>query len=95
MGHFHSEMAAMQLMSKQDIQTHTMPMYYKKKFTCRKFTNKRGIKFRIRPESTEDGLILYAAESEKAYGDFLAVIIKDKYIELRYNVGGSKFKFES
>ncbi len=56
-----------------------------------KLTSKKSIKFKIRPESDEDGVVLYAAESGKAYGDFLAVIIKDKHIELRYIVGGSKY----
>lgn len=55
-----------------------------------KLSSKKNIKFRLRPENNEDSVILYAAESEKAFGDFLAVIIKDKHIELRYLVGGSK-----
>lgn len=53
-----------------------------------KLTGKKNIKFKIRPESDEDGVILYAAESEKAFGDFLAVVVKDKHIEFRYIVGG-------
>lgn len=53
-----------------------------------KLTGKKNIKFKIRPESDEDGVILYAAESERAYGDFIAVVLKDKHIEFRYIVGG-------
>ncbi|KAL7036766.1 hypothetical protein ACKWTF_008935 [Chironomus riparius] len=53
-----------------------------------KLTGKKNIKFKIRPETDEDGVILYAGESDKAYGDFLAVVLKDKHIEFRYIVGG-------
>uniref|UniRef100_W4VRB4 Putative heparan sulfate proteoglycan 2 n=1 Tax=Corethrella appendiculata TaxID=1370023 RepID=W4VRB4_9DIPT len=53
-----------------------------------KLSSKKSIKFRVRPENTEDAVLLYAAESDKAYGDFIAVVIKDKHVELRYNVGG-------
>ncbi|XP_070509893.1 basement membrane-specific heparan sulfate proteoglycan core protein isoform X10 [Chironomus tepperi] len=53
-----------------------------------KLTGKKNIKFKIRPESDQDGVILYAGESDKAYGDFLAVVLKDKHIEFRYIVGG-------
>jgi hypothetical protein len=53
-----------------------------------KLTGKKNIKFKIRPESDQDGVILYAAESDRAYGDFMAVVVKDKHIEFRYTVGG-------
>lgn len=53
-----------------------------------KLSGKKNIKFKIRPESDEDGVILYAAESERAFGDFIAVVVKDKHIEFRYIVGG-------
>lgn len=53
-----------------------------------KLTGKKNIKFKIRPESDKDGVILYAAESDRAYGDFIAVVVKDKHIEFRYIVGG-------
>lgn len=53
-----------------------------------KLAGKKNLKFKIRPESDEDGVILYAAESDRAYGDFIAVVVKDKHIEFRYIVGG-------
>lgn len=56
----------------------------------RKLQSRKALKFRIRPENLDDGVVLYVAESEKAYGDFFAVILKNGHIELRYNVGGSK-----
>jgi hypothetical protein len=54
-----------------------------------RMTGKKNLKIKIRPESDEDGVILYAAESERAFGDFIAVVIKDKHIEFRYVVGGN------
>lgn len=51
-------------------------------------TRRKSIKFKVRPETDDDGVIVYAAESDRAYGDFIAVIIKDKHIEMRYTVGG-------
>jgi Laminin G domain/EGF-like domain/Immunoglobulin domain len=53
-----------------------------------KLTGKKNLKLKIRPETDEDGVILYAAESERAYGDFIAVVVKNKHIEFRYVVGG-------
>uniref|UniRef100_A0A336LPI6 CSON010513 protein n=1 Tax=Culicoides sonorensis TaxID=179676 RepID=A0A336LPI6_CULSO len=50
--------------------------------------SKKTLKFRIRPNSVDDSVILYTAESEKAYGDYFAVVIKDRHVELRYSVGG-------
>lgn len=58
--------------------------------TSSKFQTKRSAKFRIKPDSLEDGVLLYAAENEKTYGDFIAVVLKDGHIELRYSVAGSK-----
>ncbi|XP_062558821.1 basement membrane-specific heparan sulfate proteoglycan core protein isoform X3 [Armigeres subalbatus] len=53
-----------------------------------KFQTKRSVKFRIKPDSLSDGVLLYAAENEKTYGDFLAVLLKDGHVELRYSVAG-------
>lgn len=53
-----------------------------------KLSGKKNIKLKIRPENDHDGVILYAAESDKAFGDFIAVVVKDKHIEFRYVVGG-------
>lgn len=50
-------------------------------------SSKLNIKFKIRPENTNDGVILYVAESEHANGDFATVIIKDKHYEFRLNTG--------
>ncbi|XP_065079146.1 basement membrane-specific heparan sulfate proteoglycan core protein isoform X5 [Ochlerotatus camptorhynchus] len=53
-----------------------------------KFQTKRSAKFRIKPDSLEDGVLLYAAENEKTYGDFIAVVLKDGQVQLRYSVAG-------
>ncbi|KAJ6634940.1 Basement membrane-specific heparan sulfate proteoglycan core protein, partial [Pseudolycoriella hygida] len=50
-------------------------------------SSKLHIKFQIRPDNTEDGVILYVAESERANGDFAAVLINDKHYEFRFNTG--------
>lgn len=55
--------------------------------------SKKILKFKIRPNSINDSVLLYTAESEKAYGDYFAVIIKDRHVELRYSVGGSTYNF--
>ncbi|XP_055601853.1 basement membrane-specific heparan sulfate proteoglycan core protein-like isoform X2 [Uranotaenia lowii] len=53
-----------------------------------KFQTKRSVKFRIKPDTLQDGVLLYAVENEKTYGDFLALVLKDGYIELRLSVSG-------
>ncbi|XP_037037177.1 basement membrane-specific heparan sulfate proteoglycan core protein isoform X11 [Bradysia coprophila] len=50
-------------------------------------SSKLHIKFQIRPENTENGVVLYVAESERANGDFAAVLINDKHYEFRFNTG--------
>lgn len=44
---------------------------------------KLNIKFHVRPENTDDGVVLYVAESETSSGDFAAVVIKDNHFEFR------------
>ncbi|XP_055635671.1 basement membrane-specific heparan sulfate proteoglycan core protein isoform X6 [Toxorhynchites rutilus septentrionalis] len=53
-----------------------------------KFQTKRSVKFRFKPDTLEDGVILYAVENENTYGDFFAIVLKAEHIELRYSVGG-------
>uniref|UniRef100_A0A182NMM7 Basement membrane-specific heparan sulfate proteoglycan core protein n=1 Tax=Anopheles dirus TaxID=7168 RepID=A0A182NMM7_9DIPT len=53
-----------------------------------KFQSKRSIRFRFKPDSTENGILFYAAEHEQAYGDFMAVILNNGFVELRYSVAG-------
>ncbi|XP_062714560.1 basement membrane-specific heparan sulfate proteoglycan core protein isoform X8 [Aedes albopictus] len=53
-----------------------------------KFQTKRSAKFRIKPDSLTDGVLLYAAENEKTYGDFISLALRDGHVELRYSVAG-------
>lgn len=50
-------------------------------------STKLNIRFNVRPESAEDSVILYVAESDHASGDFAALIIKDRHFEFRFNTG--------
>ncbi|XP_043237332.1 basement membrane-specific heparan sulfate proteoglycan core protein-like isoform X3 [Amphibalanus amphitrite] len=49
----------------------------------------RQLKFDLllKPEKVEDGLLLYAAQNEQGQGDFVALAIKDKHVEFRYDTG--------
>lgn len=53
-------------------------------------SSKLNIQFRVRPESTENGVLLYVAEAPHANGDFAAVIVNDNHYEFRFNTGASK-----
>uniref|UniRef100_A0A182QPA6 Basement membrane-specific heparan sulfate proteoglycan core protein n=1 Tax=Anopheles farauti TaxID=69004 RepID=A0A182QPA6_9DIPT len=53
-----------------------------------KFQSKRSIRFRFKPDSMENGVMFYAAEHEQSYGDFMAVILNNGVVELRYSVAG-------
>ncbi|XP_055550380.1 basement membrane-specific heparan sulfate proteoglycan core protein-like isoform X2 [Wyeomyia smithii] len=57
-------------------------------YAAYKFQTKRSIKLRFKPENVENCLLLYAAESEKTFGDFLAVVLYNRRVELRYSVAG-------
>jgi hypothetical protein len=50
-------------------------------------STKLNIKFRIRPNTIEDGVILYVAESLTSPGDFVSVTLKDGHVEFRILVG--------
>ncbi|XP_055844274.1 basement membrane-specific heparan sulfate proteoglycan core protein isoform X29 [Episyrphus balteatus] len=47
--------------------------------------SKLSIKFSVRPDSLDDALLLYIAESKLVSGDFIAVVLHDKHVELRIN----------
>lgn len=49
---------------------------------------KMEIKFKVRPENLNDSVILYMSESNAAVtGDLVSVVLKNKYIELRFRTG--------
>ncbi|KAM7349794.1 terribly reduced optic lobes isoform 6-T6 [Cochliomyia hominivorax] len=49
--------------------------------------SKLNIKFQIRPNTLEDAVLLYAAESKLPSGDFVAVVLRNKHVELIINTG--------
>ncbi|EAA44666.5 AGAP003656-PA [Anopheles gambiae str. PEST] len=53
-----------------------------------KFQSKRSIRFRFKPDSLENGIMFYAAEHEQGYGDFMAVLLNNGFVEIRYSVAG-------
>uniref|UniRef100_T1PLQ8 Basement membrane-specific heparan sulfate proteoglycan core protein n=1 Tax=Musca domestica TaxID=7370 RepID=T1PLQ8_MUSDO len=49
--------------------------------------SKLNIKFQVRPNSLEDAVLLYAAESRLPSGDYVAVVLRNKHVELIINTG--------
>ncbi|KAL9883895.1 terribly reduced optic lobes isoform 7-T9 [Glossina fuscipes fuscipes] len=49
--------------------------------------SKLNIKFRVRPNSLDDAVLLYTAESEMPSGDYVAVVLRNKHVELIINTG--------
>ncbi|XP_061400156.1 basement membrane-specific heparan sulfate proteoglycan core protein-like [Musca vetustissima] len=49
--------------------------------------SKLNIKFQIRPNTLEDAVLLYAAESRLPSGDYVAVVLRNKHVELIINTG--------
>lgn len=50
-------------------------------------SSKLSITLNVRPENNKDSIIWYVAESDRATGDFAALVIKDKHYEFRVNSG--------
>ena len=61
-------------------------------FCFSKFQSKRSIRFRFKPDSLENGIMFYAAEHEQGYGDFMAVLLNNGFVEIRYSVAGSTLR---
>lgn len=45
------------------------------------------IEIEIKPESLDDGIVLYSGQNEDGSGDYVVVLMKDGYLEFRYNTG--------
>lgn len=45
------------------------------------------IEIEIKPQSLENGLVLYSGQNEDGSGDYVVVLMKDGYLEFRYNTG--------
>lgn len=39
------------------------------------------------PSDNGDGILMYCSQSEEGYGDFAALVIKDRHVEFRFDVG--------
>ena len=46
-----------------------------------------SIKLMFKPRSRDDGIILYNAQKVDGRGDFVAVIMKDGFVEFRFDTG--------
>ena len=46
-----------------------------------------SIKLMFKPRSRDDGIILYNAQKEDGRGDFIAIIMKDGFVEFRFDTG--------
>lgn len=42
---------------------------------------------RVKPESNDDGLLMYSSQSSNGDGDFAALSIKDGHLEFQYDAG--------
>lgn len=45
------------------------------------------IEIEIKPQSLDDGIVLYSGQNEDGSGDYVVVLMKDGYLEFRYNTG--------
>ena len=48
------------------------------------------IHMKIKPTSVEDALLFYSAFSEDGNGDYIAITIKDRHVEFRYDSGSGE-----
>ncbi|XP_041377591.1 basement membrane-specific heparan sulfate proteoglycan core protein-like isoform X3 [Gigantopelta aegis] len=48
---------------------------------------KVSLKLMFKPHSLDDGIILYNAQQQDGLGDFIAILIKDGYLEFRFDTG--------
>ncbi len=44
----------------------------------------------FKPLSLSDGILLYAAQYEDGNGDFIALLLREGYVEFVYNLGSGK-----
>ncbi|XP_037931811.1 basement membrane-specific heparan sulfate proteoglycan core protein [Teleopsis dalmanni] len=49
--------------------------------------SKLNVRFKVRPNSLDDAVLFYAAESKLPAGDFIAVVLRNEHIELIINTG--------
>lgn len=49
--------------------------------------SKLNIRFQVRPNSLHDAILLYTAESALPSGDYVAVVLRNRHVELIINTG--------
>lgn len=42
---------------------------------------------KVKPETDEDGLLMYCSQTEDGLGDYTSLAIKDKHLEFQYDTG--------
>jgi len=45
------------------------------------------IDIKFKPNEVKDGVLLYSAQNNEGTGDFLALVVKDEKVELRFDTG--------
>lgn len=53
------------------------------------------IEIEIKPQSLDDGIVLYSGQNEDGSGDYVVVLMKDGYLEFRYNTGSGEAVLKS
>ncbi|XP_030745032.1 basement membrane-specific heparan sulfate proteoglycan core protein isoform X3 [Sitophilus oryzae] len=53
------------------------------------------IEMKIKPRDTNDGVLLYAAETNEGHGDFISLSIKDRHLEFRFDNGQGPYIIRS
>lgn len=54
-----------------------------------------SVDINFKPESLEDGVLMYCAQKESGPGDFASLAIRNKRLEFRYNTGSGTAKIQS
>ena len=49
------------------------------------------IELEFKPQTLDDGVIMYSGQSDNGRGDYFAVLMKAGYLEFRYNTGSGKY----
>ncbi|CAG9863069.1 unnamed protein product [Phyllotreta striolata] len=48
---------------------------------------KLKVTLKVKPNTLDDGLLLYSSESEEGFGNFISLAIRDGHLEFRYDAG--------
>lgn len=48
------------------------------------------VNLKIKPDSDEDGLLVYASQTDDGLGDYTSLAIKDRRLEFQYDTGSGK-----